>query len=123
MAFKIAIVDDEKSVREAIEIGLTASRQFLCVGSYRDGTEALQAIPKAKPDLTIMDIRMPKMSGIECTRRLRVLCPKLRIVMYTGHTDVHSVLRSLMAGCDGYLAKAEGLPTLTAAVRSFLRMQ
>lgn len=121
MLFKVAIVDDEESVREAIEIALTASRQFLCVGSYRDGAEALQAIPKVKPDLTIMDIRMPRMSGIECTRRLRVVCPKLRIVMYTGHTDVHSVLRALMAGCDGYLAKAEGLPTLTEALLSTLQ--
>src|SRR5947208_13768113 len=77
----VAIVEDDERFRLLLQEFLDQSRKFNCVGSYSSGEEALIGIPQSGAEVVLMDIRMPGMSGIECTRQLKALLPRLIIVM------------------------------------------
>src|SRR5439155_8279430 len=102
---RVAIVDDEDSVREALTEIIEISGEFVCAGTYKDASDALAGIPKAHADVVLMDIRMPGMSGIECTRKIKSLLPTVKIVMLTALPDVSLTKESFQAGADGYLTK------------------
>jgi len=105
MPIQVAIVEDNEDIRGTLEriIGRTANMR--CAGSYACGQAALDAIPKNKPDVIIMDIRLPDFSGIECTARLKRLLPELQVLIFTVHEDSEQVFKSLEAGASGYLLK------------------
>ncbi len=100
-----SLVDDDEDVRQALRLGLQSIPGFICIGSYASGAEALAGIPQLPGDAVLMDIRMPGMTGIECTQRLHTVLPKLPIVMLTGCGDHFSISQALMAGAAGYLIK------------------
>jgi DNA-binding NarL/FixJ family response regulator len=110
-------VDDDASVREALLEVLKHVGGFNCLGAYGSGAEALAQMPQFNPDLVLMDIRMPNMSGIECTRRLRALCPELKIVMLTALSDAGLIPEALSAGANGYLAKPYQVRELLAVIQ------
>ena len=99
---------------------LEAEGNLVCAGEYADGWEAAQAIPKLEVDGVIMDISMPKMSGIESTSRIKVVCPELPVLMYTARDDLQSFFYSLAAGCDGYLVKDMPPARLPQALRDII---
>lgn len=103
--FPIAVVDDDVNVRLLVQDILDQTPQFCCVGSYSSGEDALSAIPGSSAKLVLMDIRLPGMSGIECTRRLKQLRPGIVIVAVTGLSDEQSIDLALDAGVDDYLVK------------------
>jgi DNA-binding NarL/FixJ family response regulator len=116
MQIKVALVEDDAPVREALAGLIRRSPGFLCVGAYADGETALAEIPRQKPDVVLMDIKLPGISGIECIRALRVTYPAVHIVMLTVYDEVGQLLESLLAGASGYLLKRTPADKLLEAI-------
>lgn len=105
MPIKTALVEDQPKVRESWSRLINSFPDFSCVRACNDGEEALHALPKERPDVILMDIFLPRMSGIECTVRLKALMPQTKIVILTAMNDQELVYMALAAGADGYLLK------------------
>jgi DNA-binding NarL/FixJ family response regulator len=113
----VAIVDDEADTRIMLEDILTRSGRYYCAGSYSSAYQALELIPRIRPQLVFMDIRMPGMSGIECARRIKATLPQLKIIILTGVFDPASITEASRAGSDGYLTKPFTADQLLASLR------
>lgn len=104
-AITISIVEDLQEVREGLETILKNSSDFLLLSSYTNGENALHNLSSDQPDIVIMDINLPGISGIECVRKLRDECPATLFIMYTIFEDDEKVFEALQAGASGYLLK------------------
>jgi DNA-binding NarL/FixJ family response regulator len=102
---KIALVEDHQEVAENWSRLINSFPDFQCVCSCISGEEALRVIPTVQPDVVLMDIFLPRMSGIECTARLKALLPETQIIILTAMNDRELVFLALEAGADGYLLK------------------
>jgi len=102
---KVALVEDQPRVRENWTRLLNSFPDLNCICICKTGEEALRLIPEAAPDVVLMDIFLPRMSGIECTSRLKALLPETQIVILTAMDDEELVFMALEAGADGYLLK------------------
>jgi DNA-binding NarL/FixJ family response regulator len=105
MPIKVSIVDDNDQIREGLSILIDGSTGFQCIAKYATAENALKYLPTRKPDVVLMDIQLPGMSGIECVRELKTLLPDLQIMMLTVYEDDDNVFRSLVAGASGYVLK------------------
>jgi len=101
----VAIVEDNAGLRRSLALVLEDTPGYHCVGSFSTAEEALRQLPRQPVDVVLMDIHLPNMSGIECTRRLRELLPQVRIIMITVHRDNEKIFKALRAGASGYLLK------------------
>ena len=101
----VSIVDDDENDRLLIRRILDEMQDFYCLNSYSSGAAALAGIPRSTAQIVLMDIRMPGISGIECTRRLKALLAHLNIIMLTVLDDVTTIRLAVEAGCDAYLIK------------------
>jgi DNA-binding NarL/FixJ family response regulator len=101
----LAIVEDDHTTRETLVALLASEHRFRCIGAYASAEEAIASLPQNPPDVALVDINLPKMSGIECVARLKALIPKLQILMLTTYEDSDKIVRSLRVGADGYLLK------------------
>src|SRR5262245_12353014 len=102
---KVALVEDQPKVRESWTKLINSLADFSCICACATGEEAIRTIPQEKPDVILMDIFLPRMSGIECTVRLKALLPQVQIVILTAMDDQELVFMALEAGADGYLLK------------------
>ena len=102
---KVALVEDQPKVRESWTKLINSFPDFTCVCACATGEEACRIIPQSPPDVVLMDIFLPRMSGIECTVRLKALLPQTQIVILTAMDDQELVFLALEAGADGYLLK------------------
>jgi DNA-binding NarL/FixJ family response regulator len=102
---KVALVEDQPEVRESWTRLLNSFPDFECVCSCTSGEEALRSIPEEQPHVILMDIFLPRMSGIECTARLKAVLPQVQIIILTAMDDQELVFLALEAGADGYLLK------------------
>lgn len=102
---RVAVVDDEEDTRLYFQDILQEAEDFRFAGGFANATDAINDIPCLQPDLVLMDIQLPDLNGIECTKRLKGAIPHLKIVIITGRHDENSVQRSFEAGADGYLIK------------------
>ena len=102
---KVALVEDQPKARESWTKLINSFPDFTCVCACTTGEEALRVIPQEKPDVVLMDIYLPRMSGIECTMRLKELLPQTQIVILTAMDDQELVFMALEAGADGYMLK------------------
>lgn len=102
---KVALVEDQPKVRESWIKLINSFPDFACLCACATGEEALRTIPQEQPDVVLMDIFLPRMSGIECTVRLKELLPQTQIVILTAMDDQELVFLALEAGADGYLLK------------------
>ena len=102
---KVALVEDQPKVRESWTKLINSFPDFTCICACTTGEEALRIIPQEQPDVVLMDIFLPRMSGIECTVRLKELLPQTQIVILTAMDDQELVFLALEAGADGYLLK------------------
>jgi DNA-binding NarL/FixJ family response regulator len=100
---RVALVEDQPEVRESWTRLLNSFPDFECVCSCTSGEEALRSIPEEEPDVILMDIFLPRMSGIECTARLKAVLPQVQIIILTAMDDQELVFLALEAGADGYL--------------------
>ena len=101
----VSIVDDEPELREHIAGYLCTVGNIRCVGSYASAEEALDHLPKEKPNVVLMDINLGGMDGIECVRRLKPVMPDSQFLMLTVFEDTEKIFRALSAGASGYLLK------------------
>ena len=116
MAITVSIIEDDRRVRESLAVLINGTENIRCVSTHASGEEALQEIVRKKPDVVLMDINLPGMSGIECVRKLKVQMPKLQILMLTMYEDDENVFQSLVAGASGYLVKRTSPAELLRAI-------
>src|SRR5580658_3379885 len=102
---RVVLVEDQKDLCQSWVQIIESFDGFECVGTCASAEEAVRVIPGIKPDVVLMDIRLPCMSGIECTSRLKELLPLTPIVILTVLDDDELIFRALEAGADGYLLK------------------
>ena len=117
MPISIAIVEDDRAVRASLAAILQGAAECRCVGEFGSAQEALQNFPALRPDVILMDINLPDMSGVECVRQLSQLVPAARILMLTVQEDPDSIFKSLAAGASGYMLKPIRAAELVAAVK------
>lgn len=118
---RLLIADDHHLVRHGIRGILHGSGNWLIVGEARDGEEAVQMAANLKPDLAILDITMPRMDGLEATRRILAETPNTKILILSMHESDQMVRRVLEAGAEGYVLKSDLAATLVKAVRAVSR--
>ncbi|MCI0540806.1 MAG: response regulator transcription factor [Verrucomicrobiales bacterium] len=105
---KVALVDDNQELRDTVfRLIKEATPRFLLVGTFADAETALQELPALSPDIILMDIGLPQMSGVECTRELAHRLPDTQIMMLTVFEDYQRIYQSLCAGATGYLLKKD----------------
>ena len=114
---RVGVVEDRASEIEALVHLLRASPGFASVAACRSATEALAVLPGARPDVVLMDIQLPGLSGIDCVSQLRPLLPQAQIMMLTVVEDHELIFRSLAAGAMGYLLKKTPPEKLLDAIR------
>jgi DNA-binding NarL/FixJ family response regulator len=102
---RIAIFDDNHSFIEGMKILLMGNENFLLVGSFSNAIKAVQKITKCKPDVVVMDIKMPEVSGIQAVKEIKAEFPNLQILMQTVFEDDDKVFSAICAGASGYLLK------------------
>jgi DNA-binding NarL/FixJ family response regulator len=117
---RIALVEDKRDVRESWARLINSFPDFACMCKCASAEDALRLIPPLKPDVILMDIFLPRMSGIECTARMKTTLPKTPIVMLTASDDDEMVFVALEAGADGYLLKRTKPSDLRAALLDVL---
>ncbi len=113
---KVVLVEDKPGVRESWVKLINSLPGFSCVQACISAEDALRVIPSLNPDVVLMDIFLPRMSGIECTARLKMEFPKIQILMLTAVEDDELVFMALEAGADGYLLKRTKPEDLKAAM-------
>jgi DNA-binding NarL/FixJ family response regulator len=102
---RVSVVEDDDMVREHLVRQLNRAYGFTCVSHHRTAEAAMEAIPKLKPDVVLMDINLPRMNGINCVRHLKGCVPNTHFVMLTVYEDDEVIFKSLLAGAVGYLLK------------------
>ena len=113
----VAIVEDDAEVRRSLINIINREAGMSCAGAFGTGQEALEQIPRLRPQTVLMDINLPGMSGIECVRKLAEAVPGLPIVMLTVYHDTKAIFDSLAAGAIGYLLKPVRADELVRAIR------
>jgi len=102
---KVAIVEDNPTFRQYLADLITNTPGHRCVCSCATAEEAVEKIPERHPDVVLMDIHLPGMSGIACTARLRAKMPKVQVIMLTVYRDIQTIFQALKAGACGYVLK------------------
>ncbi len=113
----VAIVEDDAGIRQSLEWLLKSSAEFLCVAACKTVEEALRILPKAAPQVILMDINLPDRSGIECTAAIKELLPSVQVVMITVYGDSEKVFNALRAGASGYILKRTPPEKILQAIR------
>ena len=112
----VAVVEDNPGLRRGLTRLISLASGMRCVGAWPDGKSALIEMPALKPDVVLMDINMPGMSGIECTAQFKQLCPAAQVIMVTVYEDADSVFQALQAGACGYLLKRSSSAEILDAI-------
>lgn len=120
---RLLLVDDQALFREGLRILLEQKPQLTIVGEAGDGEQALDAARFHQPDIILMDLRMPRLNGVEATRRIRTEMPHIRIIVLTTFEDDEEVFDALAAGASGYLLKASPSERVVEAVELTARGQ
>jgi DNA-binding NarL/FixJ family response regulator len=114
---RVAIVEDSKTIRESLTHFVQTDPECRCVFACATAEEALVGIPKHQPEVVLMDIQLPKLSGIECTAQIKKMLPAVQIIMVTVYEDTDRISAALRAGACGYLLKRCTPAELVSAVR------
>ncbi len=114
---RVVIADDQRVVREGLSLMLGLLDGIEVSGVAADGEEVLELVASRRPDVVLMDLRMPRLDGVEATRRLAESDPGVGIVALTTYADDETVIAALQAGARGYLTKDAGAEELLAAIR------
>ncbi len=113
----VAIVEDDAGIRRGLEWLLKSSAEFSCVASCKNAEEAVRLLPKAAPQVILMDINLPDRSGIECTAEIKEALPATQVVMITVYDDDEKVFNALRAGASGYVLKRTPPKKILQAIR------
>jgi DNA-binding NarL/FixJ family response regulator len=117
MSISLAIVEDLDEVREGLQQFISLNKEFKVLDTFKTAEEALYELPLLKPDVVIMDINLPGVSGIDCIKEVKHKIPKTQFMMFTVYENDEKVFEALKAGASGYLLKNTGLLQLTEALK------
>jgi DNA-binding NarL/FixJ family response regulator len=115
---RVLVADDQAVVREGLMTLLQTAPGVEPVAAAADGEQAVALAARHRPDVVLMDLRMPNLDGVEATRRIRAAQPDTEVVVLTTHADEASILDALQAGARGYLTKDAGIAEITRAVQA-----
>ena len=115
---KILIADDQELLRQSLEIVLGSRENMALTGSVENGMEVLDSVQQEMPDVILMDIRMPKMDGVQCTKVIKERYPQIKIIILTTFDDDEYVFNALKNGASGYLLKGVSVDELVSAVET-----
>lgn len=118
---RVVLADDQELIRESLSFVLNAQADIQMVGIAKNGREAIELVRKEKPDVVLMDIRMPEVDGVECTRLIKEAYPQIKVVILTTFDDDEYVFGALRYGASGYLLKGVSVVELANAVREASR--
>ncbi|KAF0194143.1 MAG: two-component response regulator [Bacillota bacterium] len=113
----VLIVDDDPLICKSLALMLAKEPDIQVIGAAYDGRQAIEMCETNPPDLVLMDIRMPEVDGIQATRLLKKLYPRVRVMMLTTFKDKPNIERALKAGADGYLLKTDPMADIAAKLR------
>jgi DNA-binding NarL/FixJ family response regulator len=105
MGINVALVEDNRGFRDKLANYLNENPGFHCLCVCDSAEDALKFIPRLLPEVVLMDLHLPNMSGVDCTRRLKDLCPAVRILVLTVYEDNDRIFGALKSGASGYLLK------------------
>lgn len=117
MSISIAIVEDLDEVREGLKQFISLSPDFNVKDTFKTAEEALFDLPVINPDIVIMDINLPGMSGIDCIKQVKKKIPNTQFMMFTVYENDEKVFEALKAGASGYLLKNTGMVQITESLR------
>jgi DNA-binding NarL/FixJ family response regulator len=113
----VVIVEDDRGLREQLVQVLESASDLKCLGAFISGEDALPKILEKRPDVVLMDIKLPGMSGIQCVAEIKKVVPDMQIIMVTVYEDSERIFRALKAGANGYLVKSSPPEQLIGAIR------
>lgn len=113
----VLLADDHDLVRSGLKTALRGHEEFSVVAEARDGNEAVREALKLKPELAVLDVRMPKLSGIEACREIRSALPQTNVLMLTSYADEQAVMAAIVAGASGFMLKEVQTTDLIEAMR------
>ncbi|MBR3051496.1 MAG: response regulator transcription factor [Selenomonadaceae bacterium] len=113
---KVLIADDQELIRESLKIILDVNSDIKVVGLAEDGRKVLDLLNKTLPDIILMDIRMPELDGVQCTKAVKKKFPDVKIIILTTFDDDEYVFYALKYGASGYLLKGCSVQELTSAI-------
>jgi DNA-binding NarL/FixJ family response regulator len=115
---RVLIADDHGIVRSGIRLLLERQADIEVIGEAADGAEAREMAIRERPDLAILDVRMPKLTGLQATREIKSQAPEVSVLILSMHDDERYLFEALKAGASGYVLKAQADTDLLAAIRA-----
>ena len=118
---KILIADDQELIRESLKIILSTNNEFEVIDTVGSGKEVVESIRRHIPDIILMDVRMPDMDGVQCTKFVKEVYPEIKVIVLTTIDDDEYIFSALKYGASGYLLKGVSLDELTSAIKTVLQ--
>jgi DNA-binding NarL/FixJ family response regulator len=120
-AIRVSVVEDDDRVRASLARLVDGAGAFRCVSQHASAEAALDELPGVRPDVVLMDINLPGLSGVDCVRRLKTIVPDVQVVMLTVYEDTDLIFAALAAGANGYLLKRTPPDELLGGIRDVHR--
>ncbi len=114
---KVFIADDQELIRQSLQIVLGINEDMEVTGTAADGREVLRSVRKSQPDVILMDIRMPEVDGVQCTKIIKEQYPQIKIIVLTTFDEDDYIFSALKYGASGYLLKGVSMEELSDAIR------
>lgn len=118
---KILIADDQELIRESLKIILSTNNEFEVIDTVGSGKEVVESIRRHIPDIILMDVRMPDMDGVQCTKFVKEVYPEIKVIVLTTFDDDEYIFSALKYGASGYLLKGVSLDELTSVIKTVLQ--
>lgn len=115
---KVLIADDQELIRQSLQIVLNSKQDITVCDVAEDGQAVIRSVRKEKPDIILMDVRMPKMDGVQCTKIIKENYPEIKIIILTTFDDDEYVYNALKFGASGYLLKGVSMDELENAIKT-----
>ncbi len=120
---KILIADDQQLIRESLQLWLENKEDFYVTGTVSNGVQVLESLKTEVPDIILMDVRMPELDGVQCTKKIKHEYPNVKIIILTTFDDDVYVYNALKYGASGYLLKGIALEDLYTAIKTVYKGQ
>lgn len=117
---KVLIADDQELIRQSLKIVLSANEDIEVIDTACNGREVIESVRKNRPDIILMDIRMPEIDGVQCTKNIKEFYPNIKIIVLTTFDDDEYIFNALKYGASGYLLKGVSMAELVKAIHTVI---